>query len=83
VDNWGYDLNDDGLVSGGDFLNFAAPYGKTVDQGAVSVSGMGTVGIYRFDLNNDGIVSGGDFLVLAPVYGKTCAQAGVPPFTQQ
>jgi hypothetical protein len=76
-DNWGFDFNDDGLVSGGDELNFAAAYGKTVDQGAVTVSGMGTVAIYRFDLNNDGIVSGSDFLVLSPVYGKTCG-TGAP-----
>ena len=82
-DNWGFDFNDDGKVTGNDLLNFAKPFGKTVDQGSVNVSGMGNVGIYRFDLTNDGIVSGNDLLALAPVFGKTCAQAGVPAFTQQ
>jgi hypothetical protein len=83
LDNWAVDFNDDGAVNGNDLLNFANPFGKTVYSGAVNVSGMGVVGIYRFDLNSDGIVNGSDFLVLSSVFGKTCAAAGVPAFTQQ
>ncbi len=93
-DNWGYDMNDDGLVSGGDFLAFASAFGKTVDMGLVNNTGngMGWVSIYRFDINNDGQISGGDFLAYAAVFGKTCGNppAGtptpnpaIPPFSQQ
>ncbi len=50
-------------VTGGDFLAFAASFGKSV----------GTQGYDpRFDLNNDGVVSGGDELLTAPVFGTQC-----------
>jgi hypothetical protein len=86
-DNWGYDFNDDGIVTGGDFLFFSAAYGHTVDQGLRDNSGLksGWTAIYRFDLNQDGIVSGGDFLAISPVYAKTCgtgAPLNIPAFTQ-
>jgi hypothetical protein len=87
-DNWGYDMNDDGIITGGDFLVMAAPYGKTVDQGLVNNTGngQGWTAIYRYDLNGDGLISGGDFLAFSPVYGKTCgtgAPLSIPAFSQQ
>jgi hypothetical protein len=78
MDNWPYDLNDSGTVSGPDVGAFAPAYGKNTVNGPFG----GREGV-RYDFNVDGAITGADVGKFSPAYGKSCATALIPPWSQQ